>query len=68
MKRGKNNKAVLLQRIIDDMRFYAEEGPEYTDTRNFWNSKADRVLKFKLSRTRKKYLYALISAVELEPY
>ena len=50
------------------MRFYAEEGPEYTDTRNFWNSKADRVLKFKLSRTRKKYLYALISAVELEPY
>lgn len=67
MKRGENNKAVLAQRIIDDMRFFAEESPEYEDIRNFWNSRAETVLRFNLSKTRKRYLYALISAVELQP-
>nr|DAR94938.1 MAG TPA: hypothetical protein [Caudoviricetes sp.] len=67
MKRGKHNKAVLAQRIIDDTRFFAEESPEYEDVRNFWNSRAERVLRFKLSKTRKDYLYTLISAVELQP-
>lgn len=64
MKRGKNNKAVLLKQIIDNINGYANKYPEDNPIRKFWLDKAAKFNSYKISKSSKRYLKIFLSIVE----
>ena len=65
MKRGKNNKAVVLKQIISYMQGYADERYKNNDPiRKFWEDKAAKFNSYKLSRCSKRYLKIFLSIVK----
>lgn len=68
MKRGKNNKAVVLKQIVSYMQWYADERPENDDPiRKFWTDKVAKFNSYKLSRCSKRYLKIFLSIVKRPP-
>nr|DAR94939.1 MAG TPA: hypothetical protein [Caudoviricetes sp.] len=63
MKRGKNNKAVLINRIIKVMEAYADRRQPDNPIGIFWRNKAEKFKSLKPSKLKKAYLQAFINAI-----
>ena len=67
MKRGKNNKAVLIRLAIWYMQNYAAERAEGDPIKDFWLSKIKKFESYTISKLRKSYIEAFISVLEYSP-
>lgn len=67
MKRGKNNKAVLLNQSIKTMEAYADRRQPANPIGIFWRNKAEKFKSLKPSKLKKAYLKAFVSAVIVRP-
>lgn len=63
MKRGKNNKAVLINRSIKQMEVYADRRQPSNSISIFWRNRAEKFKSLKPSKLKKAYLKAFVSAV-----
>lgn len=67
MKRGKNNKAVLINRSIKQMEIFASKKPDDNPLGIFWRKKAEKFKSLRLSKLKKIYLQAFLEAVTIAP-
>lgn len=67
MKRGKNNKAVLINRSIKQMEFFASKKPDDNPLGIFWRKKAEKFKSLRPSKLKKVYLQAFLEAVTIAP-
>lgn len=63
MKRGKNNKAVLINQSVKCMEAYADRRQPGNPISIFWRSKAEKFKSLKPSKLKKAYLKAFVSAI-----
>lgn len=63
MKRGKNNKTVLINLSIKCMEAYADRRQPDNPISIFWRNKAEKFKSLKPSKLKKAYLKAFVSAV-----
>lgn len=63
MKRGKNNKAVLINQSIKCMEAYADRKQPANPIAIFWRNKAEKFKSLNPSKLKKAYLQAFIRAV-----
>lgn len=63
MKRGKNNKAVLINRSIACMEAYGNRRQPANPISIFWKNKAEKFKTLKPSKLKKAYLKAFVSAI-----
>lgn len=67
MKRGKNNKAVLINRSIKQMEFFASKKSDDNPLGIFWKKKAEKFKSLCPSKLKKLYLQAFLEAVTIAP-
>lgn len=67
MKRGKNNKAVLINQSIKRMEFFASKKPDDNPLGIFWKKKAEKFKSLHPSKLKKIYLQAFLEAVTIAP-
>lgn len=67
MKRGKNNKAVLINRSIKQMETFASKKPDDNPLGVFWKKKAEKFKSLHPSKLKKIYLQAFLEAVTIAP-
>lgn len=67
MKRGKNNKAVLINRSIKQMEIFASKKPDDNPLDIFWKKKAAKFKSLRPSKLKKVYLQAFLEAVTIAP-
>ena len=67
MKRGKNNKAVLIKRSIKCMEIFASKKPDDNPLGTFWRKKAEKFKSLRPSKLKKVYLQAFLEAVTIAP-
>lgn len=67
MKRGKNNKAVLINQSIKTMEIFASKKPDDSPLGIFWKKKAEKFKSLRPSKLKKVYLQAFLEAVTIAP-
>lgn len=67
MKRGKNNKAVLINQSIKQMEIFASKKPDDSPLAIFWKKKAEKFKSLRPSKLKKVYLQAFLAAVTIAP-
>ena len=67
MKRGKNNKAVLINQSIKQMEIFASKKPDDNPLGIFWKKKAEKFKSLRSSKLKKIYLQAFLEAVTITP-
>lgn len=67
MKRGKNNKAVLINRSIACMEAYGNRRQPANPLGIFWKKKAEKFKSLRPSKLKKIYLQAFLEAVTIAP-
>lgn len=67
MKRGKNNKAVLINQSIKCMEAYADRRQPDNPISIFWRNKAEKFKSLRPSKFKKIYLQAFLEAVTIAP-
>lgn len=67
MKRGKNNKAVLINQSIKQMEIFASKKPDDSPLGIFWKKKAEKFKSLKPSKLKKAYLQAFLEAITIAP-
>lgn len=67
MKRGKNNKAVLINQSIKQMEIFASKKPDDNPLSIFWRKKAEKFKSLRPSKPKKLYLQAFLEAVTIAP-
>lgn len=67
MKRGKNNKAALINRSIKQMEIFASKKPDDNPLGIFWKKKVEKFKSLRPSKLKKIYLQAFLEAVTILP-
>lgn len=67
MKRGKNNKAALINQSIKQMEIFASKKPDNNPLGIFWKKKAEKFKSLRPSKLKKIYLQAFLEAVAIAP-
>lgn len=67
MKRGKNNKAVLINQSIKQMEIFASKKPDDNPLGIFWRNKAAKFKSLKPSKLKKIHLQAFLEVVTIAP-
>ena len=67
MKRGKNNKAVLINKSIKQMEIFASKKPDDSPLGIFWKKKAEKFKSLRPSKLKKIYIQAFLEAVTIAP-
>ncbi len=67
MKRGKNNKAVLINQSIKQMEIYASKKADDNPLGIFWKKKAEKFKSLRPSKLKKVYIQAFLAAVTIVP-
>lgn len=63
MKRGKNNKAALINQSVKQMEIFASKKPDDNPLGIFWRKKAEKFKSLRPSKLKKVYLQAFLEAV-----
>nr|DAY35175.1 MAG TPA: hypothetical protein [Caudoviricetes sp.] len=67
MKRGTNNKAILINQSIKCMEAYADRRQPANPIGIFWRNKAEKFKSLRPSKLKKAYLQAFLEAVTIAP-
>lgn len=67
MKRGKYNKAALINQSIKQMETFARKKPDDNPLGVFWKKKAEKFKSLHPSKLKKIYLQAFLEAVTIAP-
>ena len=67
MKRGKNNKAALINQSIKQREIFARKKPDNNPLGILWKKKAEKFKSLRPSKLKKIYLQAFLEAVTIAP-